>query len=135
MSPRRGCGRVGVASGPGKNSWEVGNYGSCKCVRASCCCCFVIKSLKAAVLYLELPLHYLLNCYDSPAGIDYKTILKSKCTQSVLNDKRRLVTLSPRLTPRGRPAWMTTADRLFLQVPGRQTRNLQKKSSFLSWMP
>ena len=26
LSPRRGCGQVGVASGPGKFSWEVGNY-------------------------------------------------------------------------------------------------------------
>ena len=28
LSPRRGCGRVGVASGPGNFSWEVGNYAS-----------------------------------------------------------------------------------------------------------
>ena len=26
VSPRRGCGRVGVASGPGNFSWDVGNY-------------------------------------------------------------------------------------------------------------
>ena len=26
LSPRRGSGRVGVASGPEKISWEVGNY-------------------------------------------------------------------------------------------------------------
>ena len=26
LSPRRGCGRVGVASGPGNFSLEVGNY-------------------------------------------------------------------------------------------------------------